>query len=172
MKKQQSQGKVDNPTSLEQPQLSQWSRRKSEGQRVMKTYLLALMPSLRVAKPSATRDSAMFSPLVSEEKKRELNTRFKSASNDNRAQMKPTFILTSKTQRPINLFLGTLFLSFLYLSQAKGNSITTEDWQESNTHGASTEYTQSTDLGRKAWNWIHLLPSNILDKVSQHYFSL
>lgn len=37
--------------------------------RVINTYLLALMPSLRVAKPSATRDSAMFSPLVSEEEK-------------------------------------------------------------------------------------------------------
>lgn len=36
---------------------------------VMNTYLLALMPSLRVAKPSATSDSAMFSPLVSEEEK-------------------------------------------------------------------------------------------------------
>lgn len=61
----------------------------------MKTYLLALMPSLRVAKPSATRDSAMFSPLVSEKEKRELNTRFKSASNGNRARTEPPFTLSS-----------------------------------------------------------------------------
>lgn len=151
---QQSRCRVDNPTSLEQPPLSQWSRRKSEGQKVIKTYLLALMPSLRVAKPSATRDSAMFSPLVSE-KKRELNTRFKSVSNDNRAQMKPTFTLSSsrrmmlpenwtrqqcsvffrktflpkslisKSQRSINTFLRSFFLSFLCLSQAI--SITTRD---------------------------------------------
>lgn len=175
MKKQQRQGRVDNPTSLEQPQLSQWIRRKSEGQRVMKTYLLALMPSLRVAKPSATRDSAMFSPLVSEEKKRELNTRFKSASNDNRAQMKSTFILSSsrrmmllenwkrqqcgvvflrktflpkslisKIQRSINLFLRTLFLSFLCLSQAKGNlnnyGRLTRKQDTCGTHGVYTEH--------------------------------
>lgn len=63
--------------------------------RVMQTYLLALMPSLRVAKPSATRDSAMFSPLVSEKEKRELNTRFKSASNGNRARVEPPFTLSS-----------------------------------------------------------------------------
>jgi hypothetical protein len=39
---------------------------------VLNTYLLALMPSLRVAKPSATSDSAMFSPLVSEEEEKEI----------------------------------------------------------------------------------------------------
>ena len=39
--------------------------------RAAETYLLALMPSLRVAKPSATSDSAMFSPLVSDKEKKE-----------------------------------------------------------------------------------------------------
>ena len=55
----------------------------------MDTYLFALMPSLRVAKPSVTRDSAMFSPLVSEEEKRGVNLVFKSISNSKRALMGP-----------------------------------------------------------------------------------
>lgn len=87
-------------TELTRPPLSDPSSHSgAEGgqrvRRVMKTYLLALMPSLRVAKPSATRDSAMFSPLVSEKEKRELNTRFKSASNGNRARTEPPFTLSS-----------------------------------------------------------------------------
>lgn len=46
-------------------------RRKLRVRRAAQTHLLALMPSLRVAKPSATSDSAMFSPLVSEKEKKE-----------------------------------------------------------------------------------------------------
>lgn len=61
MKMEQSHCIVDYPTSHSGREGSQRVRRE------MNTYLLALMPSLRVAKPSATRDSAMFSPLVSEE---------------------------------------------------------------------------------------------------------
>ena len=46
--------------------------------RAAQTHLLALMPSLRVAKPSATSDSAMFSPLVSEKEKRDMSLGSKS----------------------------------------------------------------------------------------------
>lgn len=89
MKMQQSQCRVDSPSSHCSVRGSQTVRR------VMDTYLFALMPSLRVAKPSATRDSAMFSPLVSEEEKRGVNFVFKSnssmnnSSNSKRALMGP-----------------------------------------------------------------------------------
>lgn len=83
MKMQQSQCRVDSPSSHRGVRGSQIVRR------VMDTYLFALMPSLRVANPSATRDSAMFSPLVSEEEKRGVNLVFKSISNSKRALMGP-----------------------------------------------------------------------------------
>lgn len=59
--------RVQNPL----PQLSQWRGGSLRVRRAVQTHLLALMPSLRVAKPSATSDSAMFSPLVSEKEKKE-----------------------------------------------------------------------------------------------------
>ena len=57
--------------------------------RAAETYLLALMPSLRVAKPSATSDSAMFSPLVSDKEKKDMNLGSKSISNSKRALLGP-----------------------------------------------------------------------------------
>ena len=121
-------------------QLSRWGRPRVR--RAAQTHLLALMPSLRVAKPSATSDSAMFSPPVSEKEKRDMGLGSKSICKSKRAltgplspsalqgvccpltgqgsrrglgfrkPSSPSKCLTSRTQRSIHL-LWTYFLVYL-----------------------------------------------------------
>lgn len=75
--------------------------------------------------------------------------------------------LVCKTQRPINLLLKTLFLIFLYVSQAKGNLRNEGDWQESWTREAAQESIRTLTYGVDRRGWMQNLPLPSFIKVSQ-----
>ena len=178
MKTHQSECGVHSPSSHGGEGRTLRARRAAE------TYLLALMPSLRVAKPSATSDSAMFSPLVSDKEKKEtwilgLNPSpiakglywdhfhpqlFKLVLPTNWTRQQAGVGFFRKPLLPQNVSsLGprdtsSLGLFFSVSPKLKAISGTPGDWRESKAQVAARERINNTDLRRRGWCPIQTLP--------------